>query len=126
MRNIVLCLQNKLLKKGIYKYLHENYENLIFIVDDIDIVAEKCKKIDAEVLLVEATKYEPFTMKQWLVIIKEIRQKQPMCNFVVIVDENSSPEIARQIQVAKSDQLIDAFVYSSVSGEYIRAVIESL
>lgn len=126
MRNIVVCIQNKLLEKGVYKCLKGNYENRIFQIDDFDMVAEECIKNDADVLLVEATKYTPYTMKQWLVTIKKIRYKQPICNYVVIVDENSSPEVARQVQIAKSDQLIDAFVYSSVSGEYIRAIVESL
>lgn len=126
LRNIIICMQNKLLEEGIYTCLKENYENRIFRVHDIDIIADECEKKDVDILLVEATKYIPYTIKRWLAIMKEIRYKQPICNYVVIVDENSSPEVAKQVQIARSDQLIDAFIYSSVSGDYIRAVIESL
>jgi hypothetical protein len=45
---------------------------------------------------------------------------------VYVVDENSSPELADQVALACSNRLIDAFVYGTVSGEYVTALIGSL
>ena len=44
----------------------------------------------------------------------------------MLCDENSAPEIAREVANAKKDGLIDAFFYSSVTEKYLTAVLASL
>lgn len=42
-----------------------------------------------------------------------------------LCDENSAPEIARQVVQAKKDGRIDDFVYSSVSESYLTALLSA-
>lgn len=55
-----------------------------------------------------------------------IRKKIPPCKLVMLCDENSAPDIAREVANAKKDGLIDAFFYSSVTEKYLTAALASL
>ena len=57
---------------------------------------------------------------------KSNQKSLPDCKAVYVVDENSSPELADQVALARYNRLIDAFVYGTVSGEYVTALIGSL
>lgn len=80
----------------------------------------------ADVLLME-TAYDPgFTMGECLTKAKLLRSRSPECKVVLLCDENSAPEIARQVVQAKKDGMIDDFVYSSVSESYLTALLSAL
>ena len=80
----------------------------------------------ADVLLME-TAYDPgFTMGECLTKAKLLRSRSPECKVIVLCDENSAPELARQVVQAKKDGLIDDFVYSSVSESYLTALLSAL
>jgi hypothetical protein len=50
----------------------------------------------------------------------------PNCKIVLLCDENSAPDIAREVMIAKKDGLIDAFFYSSVTAKYLIAALSAL
>ena len=80
----------------------------------------------ADVLLME-TAYDPgFTMGECLTKAKLLRSQSPECKVVLLCDENSVPELARQVVQAKKDGMIDDFVYSSVSESYLTALLSAL
>ena len=58
--------------------------------------------------------------------VKQVRKKIPPCKLVMLCDENSAPDIAREVANAKKDGLIDAFFYSSVTEKYLTAALASL
>ena len=58
--------------------------------------------------------------------VKKVREKIPTCKLVMLCDENSAPDIAREVANAKKDGLIDAFFYSSVTEKYLTAALASL
>ena len=82
--------------------------------------------LPADVLLMEAA-YDPgFTLGDCLTRAKLLRSRCPECKVIVLCDENSAPEIARQVVQAKKDGRIDDFVYSSVSESYLTALLSAL
>ena len=58
--------------------------------------------------------------------VKRVSEKIPTCKLVMLCDENSAPDIAREVANAKKDGLIDAFFYSSVTEKYLTAALASL
>ena len=58
--------------------------------------------------------------------VKQIRSVLPNCKIILLCDENSSPDIARDVMLAKKDGLIDNFFYSSVTARYLLAALMAL
>ena len=58
------------------------------------------------------------------------RPKEPLrvpgCRVALVVDEVCEPQLADQVRRAKKDGLIDGFFYSSVSSDYLSAMIDAL
>lgn len=55
-----------------------------------------------------------------------VRQCLPGCRVALVVDEVCEPQLADQVRRAKKDGLIDGFFYSSVSSDYLSAMIDAL
>ena len=55
-----------------------------------------------------------------------VRRKIKACKFVLLCDENSDMELAHRVMHARQDQLIDAFLYASVTPAYLAAVLDAL
>ena len=55
-----------------------------------------------------------------------VKEIQPACKIVLIVDENAEKEAARQVKQAKKDGLIDQFIYGSISASYLADIVDSL
>lgn len=84
------------------------------------------ESLSADVLLME-TAYDPgFTLGECLTKAKLLRSRSPECKVILLCDENSAPELARQVVQAKKDGRIDDFVYSSVSESYLTALLSAL
>jgi hypothetical protein len=65
-------------------------------------------------------------MDRRLIEAKELRSLLPQCRIAFLCDENSSPEIAREVMIAKKDGYIDAFFYSSVTAKYLVAALDAI
>lgn len=85
-----------------------------------------CVATNSDVLLAEVRHYAPYTVDDWLHRFKEVKTVLPNCKIALLVDENSHPEAAENVKKAKHQNLIDAFFYGTVSGEYMAAVIQSM
>lgn len=126
MTRIVVSIPNTLLAGGVVMYLKKNPEFVIHREDDSRGIEEFCIVSNADVLMAEVRNNSPHTLDEWNLRVKEIKQKVPECKVVYVVDENSSPDLAQQVALTKRDGLIEAFVYGTVSGEYMTALIGSL
>ena len=59
--------------------------------------------------------------------VERIRAEYPAgCRVALVVDEVCEPQLADQVRRAKKDGLIDGFFYSSVSSDYLSAMIDAL
>ena len=128
MKNIVVCIGNGLLSEAIINMLKNSGEFMPFrvLIQEKNNIANECEALSADILLLDVSYTFGTTMETRLNEVKQVRAKTPTCKLVMLCDENSAPEIAREVANAKKDGLIDAFFYSSVNEKYLTAVLSSL
>lgn len=126
MKKIIVSIPNALLAGGVVMYLKKNPDFKVYREDNPSGIEDLCIASKADVLLAEVRERPPHTLDEWNIRVKAIKKGLPDCKVVYVVDENSSPELADQVALARSNRLIDAFVYGTVSGEYVTALIGSL
>ena len=56
----------------------------------------------------------------------QIKQIDPDCKIAFLVDEKAEPAVAQKVRRAKTDGLIDQFIYTSISAGYLLGVMETL
>lgn len=128
MRIAVINTQNSLLSGAIVKYMHERGEMKTerVLSGNAENALKTCISVDADILLIEITGTPPYTFEQRTELIKAVHGKLPYCRIAVICDENASPDIAAKVKSLRKERLIDAFFYSSVSGEYLADVLDTM
>ena len=126
MKKIIVSIPNALLAGGVVMYLKKNPDFKVYREDNPSGIEDLCIASKADVLLAEVRERPPHTLGEWNIRVNEIKKELSDCKVVYVVDENSSPELADQVALARSNRLIDAFVYGTVSGEYVTALIGSL
>ena len=128
MKNIVVCIGNGLLSEAIIKMLKNSGEFMPFrvLIQKNSNIASDCEALSADILLLDVSYASGTTMETRLNEVKQVREKIPPCKLVMLCDENSAPDIAREVANAKKDGLIDAFFYSSVTEKYLTAALASL
>ena len=128
MKNIVVCIGNGLLSEAIIKMLQNSGEFKPFrvLIQKKSTIANDCEALSADILLLDVSYASGTTMETRLKEVKKVREKIPPCKLVMLCDENSAPDIAREVANAKKDGLIDAFFYSSVTEKYLTAALASL
>ena len=126
MKKIIVSIPNALLAGGVVMYLKKNPDFKVYREDNPSGIEDLCIASKADVLLAEVRERSPHTLDEWNIRVKAIKISLPDCKVVYVVDENSSPDLADQVALARSNRLIDAFVYGTVSGEYVTALIGSL
>ena len=128
MNNIVVSMSNNLLAEAITQMLTDSgdFRPLRVAVNKKTDLPAQCEMLSAETLLSEVSYASCTTLKKRIEEAKLIREKLPKCKIVFLCDENSAPDIARQVMLAKKDGLIDAFFYSSVTAKYLVAALSAL
>ena len=126
MKKIIVSIPNALLAGGVVMYLKKNPDFKVYREDNPSGIEDLCIASKADVLLAEVRERPPHTLDEWNIRVKSIEKSLPDCKVVYVVDENSSPDLADQVALARRNRLIDAFVYGTVSGEYVTALIGSL
>ena len=87
---------------------------------------ELCRLYEPYALLMEVTGYTPWKIEERMKLRGQIRQKDPDCKIAFLVDEKSEPAVAQKVRRAKTDGLIDQFIYTSISASYLLGVIETI
>ena len=85
-----------------------------------------CSILSPYVLLMEVTRYEPYTLEERLYIADTVKHAITGCKIVLLVDENSEEELAKRVRSAKKKGLIDQFIYGSTSASYLVAFMDAL
>ena len=128
MRNIVVSMQNTLLSESIARSLAETGD---FRVEQVPPgktgdAFSLCQAVQADILLMEVSRLPAYTLENRLKLIECVRRAMPNCKFVLLCDENSDPELAHRVMIVRQDQLIDAFLYASVTPAYLTAALDAL
>ena len=127
MKKIGISIQNGLLAEGIIRMLNENGEFLPFqiVSPKKNGVVNNCRMQAADILLAEVSYAAETTIEGRLSEARALRAERPECKIAFLCDENSSPEIAKEVMIAKKDGIIDAFFYSSVTAKYLVAALDA-
>ena len=129
MKKTVVSIGNGLLAEAITTMLTDSGEFQPYRVpvgSKKDDVVAHCKMLSADMLIAEVSYASCMSIGTRMSEAKRLRFIYPECQIVLLCDENSSPEIARQVMLAKKDGVIDAFFYSSVTVKYLLAALEAL
>ena len=128
MRKIVVSVQNGLLAESITRMLEESNEFLIYrsVVGSRNSLAVDCAMYGAEIVLMEVSLGQGLLLQSRLEETRQIKRTNPDCKIVLLCDENTSPDLAREVALVKKNGLVDGFFYSSVTGAYLVAALASL
>ena len=128
MRKIVVSVQNGLLAESITRMLEESGEFLIYrsVVGSRNSLAVDCAMYGAEIVLMEVSLGRGLSLQSRLEETRQIKSTNPDCKIVLLCDENTSPDLAREVALVKKNGLVDGFFYSSVTGAYLVAALASL
>ena len=128
MRKIVVSVQNGLLAESITRMLEESSEFLIYrsVVRSGNSLPVDCAMYGAEIVLMEVSLGRGLSLQSRLEETRQIKQAIPGCKVVMLCDENTAPDLAWEVVLAKKDGFIDGFFYSSITGSYLVASLASL
>ena len=129
MERIVVSIQNGLLAEAITAALNDSGEFPPFRISvgsKRDDVVTSCEMFSADLVLMEVSYSSATSVETRLREVKNLRKALPECKIVFLCDENSAPDIAREVTLAKKDGHIDSFFYSSVTTKYLLAALASL
>lgn len=127
MRRIVINMQNSLFCDAIADTLRRSGNGLEpYTVDSPDKVVDGCKWICPYALLMEVTGYTPWKLEERMKIRDAVKEKNPGCKIVFVVDENAEKDVAMQVKQAKKDGIIDQFIYGSISASYFADIVDTL
>ena len=129
MKKIVVSIQNSLLAESITKMLADSGEfnpvRVPFNRRKNDTV-KHCEVFQTDLLLAEVSYAPGTTIHTRMAEAEELRRTVPYCKIVFLCDENSAPDIAKDVMCAKRDGKIDAFFYASVTQSYLLAALKTL
>ena len=111
MKNIVVCIGNGLLSEAIIKMLKNSGEFKPFrvLIQKKSNIANDCEALSADILLLDVSYASGTTMETRLKEVKQVREKIPPCKLVMLCDENSAPDIAREVANANNERLSQWF-----------------
>lgn len=127
MKRILINMQNTLFCNAIAETLRNSGNELDpYIADRPDSVVDECKWVAPYAILMEVTGYTPWKLEERMKIRDAVRELNPECKIVLVVDENAEKDVAKRIKQAKKDGLIDQFIYGSISASYLADIVDSL
>lgn len=127
MKKIVLDMQSRLYAKAIRRLLVQELDNYqVVISKSPNETTKQCKLLQPYALLMEVTGYTPWRLEERLSIRDMVKKDSVDCKIILIVDDVSEPELAENVKNAKQSGLIDAFLFTSTTENYLVAVMDSL
>ena len=128
MRDIIISIRNDFVAEAVIRCLAESGDfnpfKLLFMRDGE--VVEECETMQPDMLLSEVAFGKHTDLKTRIAEAKAVRERAPNCKIVFLCDENSAPDLAREVMQAKKDGQIDNFFYSSVGSRYLVAALSAL
>lgn len=129
MRKVVVSIHNGLLSEAIMKMLDDSGEFIPYhavTTSRKSDAVEHCEMVSADLVIAEVAYSASTSVDSRLREARELRRRVPECKIVFLCDENSTPEITREVTQAKRDGVIDNFFYSSVTTKYLLAALTAV
>lgn len=125
MPRVVVNTQNYMFADMIKRTL-ESGDFSVSVVDKTEKLLPEFNRTAANIVLMEVTGYTPWKMEERMKLRNQIKQMDPDCKIAFLVDEKAEPAVAQKVRRAKTDGLIDQFIYTSISASYLLGVMETL
>ena len=123
MRRIVLDMKGGLLSEAVMQSLSGcDPDFLIYRSSKPEETLALCRTCRANVLVMEVI----WKLSERLKICSAVKQLGWTCKVLLLVDEDADKLLASEVRQAVKDQLVDNFIYASVSPTYLAGVIDTL
>ena len=128
MRIVIINMRDYIFADAIAQALQADSDSDFTVqkVTSVDEIEQYSKLCDPYAILMEVTGYLPYTLEERLKVVGAVKTANANCKVILMVDENSEPDIAEQVRKAKKDGQIDQFIYGSVSANYLVALMDTL
>lgn len=128
MRKIIVCIGNCLMSEAIMRMLKQSgeFEPVCVPTGDNESVVKDAQSLSADIILTDVSYASGATIDIRMKEAGLARRMIPGCRLAWLCDENSMPDLAREVALAKRDGIIDAFFYSSVTDVYLAASLMAL
>ena len=125
MTRIVINTQNFMFADMIKRTL-ESDDFSVTVVEKPEKLIQEFNRTAANIVLMEVTGYTPWKIEERIKLRHQIKQIDANCKIAFLVDEKAEPAVAQKVLRAKTDGLIDQFIYTSISASYLLGVIETI
>lgn len=125
MPRIVINTQNFMFADMIKRTL-ESDDFSVTVVEKPEKLIQEFNRTAANIVLMEVTGYTPWKIEECIKLRHQIKQIDANCKIAFLVDEKAEPAVAQKVLRAKTDGLIDQFIYTSISASYLLGVIETI
>ena len=127
MRRIVLNMKNGLLAEAVTQSLSGcDMDFLIYRSPKPEETLALCRTCRANVLVMEVIRQGLWKLSERLRLCSAVKRLGWACKVLLLVDENADELLASEVRQAVKDQLVDNFIYASVSPTYLAGVIDTL
>ena len=127
MRRIVLDMKNGLLAEAVTQSLSGcDMDFLIYRSPKPEETLALCRTCRANVLVMEVIRQGLWKLSERLRLCSAVRRLGWACKVLLLVDESTDELLASEVRQAVKDQLVDNFIYASVSPTYLAGVIDTL
>ena len=127
MRRIVLDMKGGLLAEAVMQSLSGcDPDFLVYCSSKPEETLALCRNCRANVLVMEVIRQGIWKLSERLRLCSAVRQLGWDCKVLLLVDENADELLAAEVRQAVKDQLVDNFIYASVSPAYLAGVIDTL
>ena len=125
MPRIVINTQNFMFADMIKRTL-ESDDFSVTVVEKPEKLIQEFNRTAANIVLMEVTGYTPWKIEERIKLRHQIKQIDANCKIAFLVDEKAEPAVAQKVLRAKTDGLIDQFIYTSISASYLLGVMETI
>lgn len=125
MKTVAMDICNGLMATSIKELAQRAADLAVCLIRSCDVVSE-CMAISADIALLEVSFQTGASVEDRKEQARALHQRLPGCKIILLCDENSTPEQARKVAVAKKDGWIDDFLFTSVGENYLSAVLQSI
>ncbi len=127
MRRIVLDMKGGLLAEAVMQSLSGfDPDFLVYLSSRPEETLALCRNCRANVLVMEVVRLGIWKLSERLKLCNAVKQLGWVCKVLLLVDESADELLAAEVRQAVKDQLVDNFIYASVSPTYLAGVIDTL
>ena len=127
MRRIVLDMKGGLSAEAVMRVLTaSDPDYIVYRSSRPEETVALCRTCHAHVLVMEVIRQGVWNLSERLKIRNEVKKLGSDCKTLLLVDENADELLAADVRQAVKDQLVDNFIYASVSPTYLAGVIDTL